>query len=90
MVSYSMVMALPLIPTSITTSAHQSAIDAIVEANFGCKRGTVGNDLFLGDPFGVVELNNAADGGVAQGCHQGDDDKEGGGFEQAGVRGEAD
>ena len=50
----------------------------------------MGNDLFLGDPFGVVELNNAADGGVAQGCHQGDDDKEGGGFEQAGVRGEAD
>ena len=50
----------------------------------------MGNGLFLGDPFGVVELNNAADGGVAQGCHQGDDDKEGGGFEQAGVRGEAD
>ena len=29
-----MAMALPLIPTSITTLAHQSAIDAIVEANF--------------------------------------------------------
>ena len=45
--------------------------------------------MFRWTPFGVVELNNAADGGVAQGCHQGDDDKERGGFEHAGVRGEA-
>ena len=31
----------------------------------------------------MVELNNAADdgGGEAQGCHQADDDKEGGGCE---------
>ena len=29
-----MAMALPLIPTSITTLPHHSAIDAIVEANF--------------------------------------------------------
>ena len=41
------------------------------------------NDLFRWNPFGVVELNNAVDdgGGVAQGCHQADDDKEGGGCE---------
>ena len=32
--SHVMAMALPLIPTSITTLPHHSAIDAIVEANF--------------------------------------------------------
>ena len=39
--------------------------------------------MFRWTPFGVVELNNAADdgGGVAQGCHHADDDKEGGGCE---------
>ena len=44
-----------------------------------------------GNPFRVVELNNTADDGVgvAQGCHRGDDDKEGGGCEH-GVRGDAD
>ena len=49
------------------------------------------NDLFHENPFGVVELNNTADdgGGVAQGCHRGDDDKEGGGCEH-GVGGDAD
>ena len=49
------------------------------------------NDLFRWNPFGVVELNNTADDGwgEAQGCQQADDDKEGGGFEHAGVRRDA-